>query len=107
MAKEKVTLTVDTAQLEELRRVAGARSMSSAVEMALAEYLHPVDDPVGIRAGALLGAVRAGSDMAIDAFVFACAELAGGGLIVTHLRGAERNEQPDGQRSRRCRWADG
>ena len=39
MPKEKVTLTVDTAQLEEVRRLLGARSMSSAVETALAEYL--------------------------------------------------------------------
>lgn len=42
MAKEKVTLTVDTAQLEELRRLVGARSMSSAVEVALEEYLAKV-----------------------------------------------------------------
>lgn len=42
MSKEKVTLTVDTAQLEELRRLVGARSMSSAVEQALAEYLAKV-----------------------------------------------------------------
>jgi predicted transcriptional regulator len=40
--KEKVTLTVDTEQLQELRRLVGARSMSSAVEMALAEYLAKV-----------------------------------------------------------------
>ena len=39
MPKEKVTLTVDTEQLEEVRRLLGARSMSSAVETALAEYL--------------------------------------------------------------------
>jgi predicted transcriptional regulator len=37
--KEKVTLTVDTGQLEELRRLVGARSMSSTVELALADYL--------------------------------------------------------------------
>lgn len=34
-----MTLTVDTEQLEQLRRLVGARSMSSAVELALAEYL--------------------------------------------------------------------
>jgi hypothetical protein len=39
VAKEKVTLTVDTAQLAELRQLVGARIMSSAVEHALAEYL--------------------------------------------------------------------
>ena len=39
MAKEKVTLTIDTEQLAELRRLVGARSMSSTVELALAEHL--------------------------------------------------------------------
>ena len=35
MAKEKVTLTLDTAQLDELRRLAGARSLSAAVDSAV------------------------------------------------------------------------
>jgi hypothetical protein len=39
MAKEKVTLTLDGAQVEELRRVAGARSLSAAVDSAVAAYL--------------------------------------------------------------------
>jgi hypothetical protein len=39
VAKEKVTLTLDAAQLEELRRVAGARSLSAAVDSAVAAYL--------------------------------------------------------------------
>ena len=39
MPKEKVTLTIDTEQLAELRRLVGARSMSSTVELALAEHL--------------------------------------------------------------------
>ena len=39
MAKEKVTLTLNAAQLEELRRVAGARSLSAAVDSAVAAYL--------------------------------------------------------------------
>lgn len=37
-----MTLTVDTEQLQELRRLVGARSMSSAVEIALAEYLDKI-----------------------------------------------------------------
>jgi hypothetical protein len=37
--KEKVTLTLDAAQLEELRRIAGARSLSVAVDSAVAAYL--------------------------------------------------------------------
>lgn len=39
MAKEKVTLTLDGDQLEELRRTVGARSLSAAVDSAVAAYL--------------------------------------------------------------------
>ena len=39
MAKEKVTLTLDSKQLEELRNIAGARSLSAAVDNAVAAYL--------------------------------------------------------------------
>lgn len=39
MAKEKVTLTLDSQQLEELRRAVGARSLSSTVDSAVAAYL--------------------------------------------------------------------
>jgi len=39
MAKEKVTLTLDIEQVEELRRIAGARSLSAAVDSAVAAYL--------------------------------------------------------------------
>jgi hypothetical protein len=39
MAKEKVTLTLDAPQLEELRRLAGARSLSAAVDSAVSAYL--------------------------------------------------------------------
>lgn len=39
MAKEKVTLTLDAAQLDELRRITGARSLSAAVDSAVSAYL--------------------------------------------------------------------
>ncbi len=39
MTKEKVTLTLDAGQLEELRRLAGARSVSAAVDRAVSAYL--------------------------------------------------------------------
>jgi predicted nucleic acid-binding protein len=45
--------------------------------------VHPVDTRVGVRAGQLLGAARQGSALAVDAFVVAVADLAGGGLIAT------------------------
>ena len=43
----------------------------------------PVDAPVGVRAGQLLGATRVGSELAIDAFVVAVGDLAGGAVIAT------------------------
>lgn len=39
MPKEKVTLTLDAARLAELRSHVGSRSMSAAVDSALAAYL--------------------------------------------------------------------
>ncbi len=45
--------------------------------------VHPVDSRVGVRAGQLLGAIGAGSEMAIDAFLIADADLRGGAVIAT------------------------
>lgn len=45
--------------------------------------VHPVDTRVGVRAGQLLGATRSGSEHAVDAFVVATADLAGGAVIAT------------------------
>lgn len=39
MAKEKVTLTLDSGQLDELRSLVGARSLSATVDTAVAAYL--------------------------------------------------------------------
>lgn len=39
MPKEKVTLTLDTDQLEELRSLVDARSLSATVDKAVAVYL--------------------------------------------------------------------
>jgi predicted nucleic acid-binding protein len=45
--------------------------------------VYPVDTRTGVRAGQLLGAVRAGSEDAVDAFVVAVADLFGGAVIAT------------------------
>jgi predicted nucleic acid-binding protein len=45
--------------------------------------VHAVDSRVGVRAGQLLGAVAAGSELAVDAFVVAVADLAGGAVIAS------------------------
>jgi predicted nucleic acid-binding protein len=45
--------------------------------------VHDVDARVGVRAGQLLGRLRAGSEMAVDAFTVAVADLAGGAIVAT------------------------
>jgi predicted nucleic acid-binding protein len=45
--------------------------------------VHPVDTRVGVRAGQLLGAARLGSEDAVDAFIVAAGDLAGGAVIAT------------------------
>lgn len=45
--------------------------------------VHPVDTRVGVRAGQLLGSARADSTLAVDAFLVAVADLAGGAVIAT------------------------
>ena len=50
--------------------------------------VHPVDSRVGVRAGQLLSAVGAGSEMAIDAFLVADVEARGRGAISGEIRSA-------------------
>jgi hypothetical protein len=45
--------------------------------------VHPVDTRTGVRAGQLLGAAKRSSEHAIDAFLVAVADLAGGAIIAT------------------------
>lgn len=53
--------------------------------------VHAVDARVGVRAGQLLGSVRAGSELAVDAFIVAVADLVGGAVIATgDVRDLER-----------------
>lgn len=47
----------------------------------------PVDTRVGVRAGQLLGSAGAGSELAIDAFIVAVADLQGGAVIATVDKG--------------------
>lgn len=45
--------------------------------------VYPVDTRVGIRAGRLLASIRAGSEVAVDAFVVAVVDLEGGAVIAS------------------------
>jgi hypothetical protein len=72
MAKEKVTLTLDAARLQELRDLVGSRSLSATVNDAVAAHV------IRLRH---LSAV--GSDLAVDAFVVAVADLEGGAIVAS------------------------
>jgi predicted nucleic acid-binding protein len=45
--------------------------------------VRPVDTAVGIRAGQLLGAISAGSELAVHALLVAVADLEGGAIVAT------------------------
>jgi len=45
--------------------------------------VYPVDTRVGVRAGQLLGSIGEGSERAIDSFIVAVADLAGGAIVAT------------------------
>ena len=45
--------------------------------------VQPADARISVRAGQLLGRTRVGSELAIDAFTVAAADLAGGAIIAT------------------------
>ncbi len=69
-----------------LAEVVRGRSADAAVFAGLRRErveVRPVDTAVGVRAGQLLGAAGAGSALAVDAFVVAVADLAGGAVIAT------------------------
>lgn len=69
-----------------LAEVVRGRAQDAAVFAGLRRervQVIPVDSRVGVRAGQLLGAVGAGSALAVDAFVVAAADLAGGATVAT------------------------
>jgi predicted nucleic acid-binding protein len=69
-----------------LAEVVRGRAADAAVFSSLRHervQVHPVDTRTGVRAGQLLGAAKRRSDVAVDAFVVAVADLAGGAIIAT------------------------
>lgn len=69
-----------------LAEVVRGRAADAAVFSGLRRervQVHPVDTRTGVRAGQLLGAAKRSSDVAVDAFVVAVADLAGGAVIAT------------------------
>jgi predicted nucleic acid-binding protein len=73
-----------------LAEVVRGRRADASVFAALRRervQVYPVDTRTGVRAGQLLGAARRRSDVAVDAFVVATADLAGGAIIATVVAG--------------------
>lgn len=69
-----------------LAEVVRGRAADAAVFAGLRRErveVHAVDTRVGVRAGQLLGRLGAGSELAIDAFIVAVADLGGGAVIAT------------------------
>jgi predicted nucleic acid-binding protein len=69
-----------------LAEVVRGRSADAAVFAGLRRErveVRTIDARVGVRAGQLLGAIGAGSEVAVDAFTVAVADLAGGAVIAT------------------------
>ncbi len=69
-----------------LAKVVRGRAADAAVFAGLRRQrveVRPVDTAVGVRAGQLLGAVGAGWELAVDAFVVAVADLARGAVVAT------------------------
>ena len=69
-----------------LAEVVRGRAADAAVFAGLRRErveVYPVDTRVGVRAGQLLGAVRGDSKLAVDAFIVAVADIAGGAVIAT------------------------
>ena len=58
--------------------------------------VRPVDTAVGVRAGQIMGAAEVGSELAVDAFVVAVGDLAGGAVVATadSSRAVKRSRPP-------------
>ena len=81
-AKELPIATVSAVLAEVVRGRAADASVFASLRRERVRVF-PVDTQVGVRAGQLLGAVKAGSEMAVDAFLVAVADTEGGALVAT------------------------
>ncbi|MBI5496733.1 MAG: PIN domain-containing protein [Deltaproteobacteria bacterium] len=83
MRKHQLPVAVVAAVLCEVVRGRSADAAAFSVFQRERVEVRPVDGRVGIRASRLLGRVQSGSALAVDAFVVAVADLAGGAVIAT------------------------
>jgi predicted nucleic acid-binding protein len=80
--RERPVVTVAAILAEVIRGRPADAGVFAGLQRARIE-VHAVDTRVGIRAGQLLGRARARSDLAVDAFLVAVADLAGGAVVAT------------------------
>ena len=69
-----------------LAEVGRGRSADAGVFAGLRRervQVRPLDTAVGVRAGQIMGAAKVGSALAVDAFVVAVGDLAGGAVVAT------------------------
>jgi hypothetical protein len=81
-ARERPIATVAAVLAEVVRGRPGDAGVFAGLRRERVE-VYAVDTRVGVRAGQLLGSVVAGSELAVDAFVVAVADLLGGAVIAS------------------------
>lgn len=81
-ARELPVATVASVLAEVVRGRAADAGVFAGLRRERVE-VRPVDARVGVRAGQLLGRIRASSELAVDAFTVAVADLAGGAIVAT------------------------
>jgi len=83
MRRKELPVATVAAVLAEVVRGRGADAAVFAGLRRERVTVRAVDARVGVRAGQLLGRARAGSELAVDAFQVAVADLSGGAVIAT------------------------
>lgn len=81
-ARERPVATVAAVLAETVRDRPADAGVFAGLRRERVE-VYPVDTRAGVRAGQLLGRAQAGSALAVDAFVIAVADLAGGAVVAT------------------------
>jgi predicted nucleic acid-binding protein len=81
-SRELPVALVATVLAEVIRGRPADAGVFAAVKRERVQVL-PADTRISVRAGQLLGSIRSGSELAIDAFTIAAADLAGGAVIAT------------------------
>lgn len=81
-ARDQPVATVAAVLAEVVRGRSGDAGVFAGLRRERVE-VHPVDSRTGAHAGRLLGRIGSGSELAVDAFLVADADLRGGAVIAT------------------------